>query len=151
MRFDKEYFRLHKYNQVVFSPAERLMSLIDSRNDGVYEKVAIYTIIISIRDILYHGKSTYMNNSKKKAIQWFNHMDDKTPFGFLTICNYFEMDGRRLWLQLRRWLKVNPNYLYSSLKGVESGIFTSPKRTPSLRERKNVDAGEAGKENAPWV
>lgn len=68
--------------------------------------------------------------SKKRAIHWFNEMDDRRAFGFLTICNYFEIDGKRLWLQLRRWLKVNPDYLYSSLKGVESGIFTSPKRSP---------------------
>jgi hypothetical protein len=107
----------------------------------VYGKVAIYTMIISIRDILYDGKSNYMINSRKKAIQWFNHMDDRTPFGFLTICNYFEIDAKRLWLQLKRWLKVNPEYLYSSLKGVESGIFGSPKRSPTTKEKTNADAG----------
>lgn len=117
-----------RYKEVFYSPAENLMSMIDSRNDGIYEKMAIYTIIISIRDILYDGKNNYMLASRKKAVQWFNEMDDRRTFGFLTICNYFEIDAKRLWLQLRRWLKVNPEHLYASLKGVESGVFSGSRK-----------------------
>lgn len=117
-----------KYREVHYSPALNFMSLIDSRMDGVYDRMSVYLLILMIRDVLYGGKNKYMALQKRRAVMWFKITNDKHPMGYGTICGYLGINPYKFWLQIRRWVKVNPEHLASALKSAESGIFTTPKR-----------------------
>lgn len=112
-----------RFREVQYSSAEMFMSWIDSRRDGVYDKMAVYMLMLSIRDLIYRGNNKYACYARHKAINWFNSRNDRHPFGYGTVCLYLNINPKRLWLQLRRWMKVNHDYLSSILKSAESGIF----------------------------
>lgn len=126
-----------KLKEVVFSTAHQYAYNIDSRSEDFYNKIAIYILILNIRDLLYKGTNNYLKMSKINAISWFKEKSYKKYFGYGTVCQILELPANKLWLQIRRWYKVNPQHLFSMMKGIESGIFDGP-RFSNLRRSGNV-------------
>ena len=123
-----------KYREVTFSPAEEYMNKIDVRCEDFYEKIASYMLILVIRDLLYRGKNKYHCYNRRKAVMWFKSKTNKHTFSFRMICLILGISHKKMWLQLRRWVKVNPDMLSSHLKSAESGIFDGPKFSSLRRE-----------------
>lgn len=139
-------YRKIKYKPVQFSPAKEYMERIDMRSEDFYEKMAVYMLILSIRDLLYRGKNKYHCYSRRKAIAWFKSKTEKDPFSYKTICLILGISAERMWLQLKRWLKANPDHLANSLKSAESGIFDGPKFSLLRREGHGARVGEENRD-----
>lgn len=116
-----------KYKEVKYSISKQYEEEFGCRLDGTYDRLSIYMLMLSIRDLLYEGRNKYAIHSKRKAISWFKSKNNKNPMTYRYICNHFHINPDRLWLQIRRMIKVNKEKLSSILKGIESGIFENPK------------------------
>lgn len=110
------------------SPSEEWSNKVDERMLDVYEQLAVYMLIISIRDVTYEGNNSYMIYSRRKSILWFKKKDYIKPLGFGSICKFIDIDPDKFWLQIRRWCKVNKTHLAASLKGAECGLFDQQKK-----------------------
>jgi len=134
---------LEKLKKVDFTqPSTIYERVINDRRDDYYYRAATYLLILHIRDVLYSGKNPYHLHNKKKAIHWFKTKNIMHPFGYGTICLMMDISPERLWVQIRRWIKVDPEKLSSSLKGAESSVFDGPKLSNMRRNRNAVRIGE---------
>lgn len=124
------------------STSDMYFEKIDSRREDFYFKIATYFLMLQIRDLLYRGTNPYHTVHKRKAIQWFKSKNYTNIFGYGMICMMLEINAEKLWLQIRRWIKVDPDYLSSALKSAESGIFDGPKLANMRREGSARRIGE---------
>lgn len=118
---------MKKRRNIEINIAKAFHDAIESRTDDRYINIAVYMVIVSLRDLTYEGKNKHMLIGRKKAIAWFKKMDHNVPFGFGEICTHIGVDAERMWLQIRRLYKNDREYLVGSLKSIESSIFSGYK------------------------
>lgn len=129
-------FKKKKNKEVKINVSEQYERIIGNREDVVYQKMAIYVLILAIRDVFYEGKNKYLCHSRQRAIKWFKYSGNEIPFGFKTVCDFFDISDDKMWLKIRRLKKVNPELALSMLKSAESATFDNPRSI--LEDKENV-------------
>lgn len=124
--------REKRYREVSYSSATKYVEAFESRLDGTYDRFAVYLLMISIRDLLYDGKSSYACNQRRNAINWFRARDYRSNFSYRSICQHFGFSADSLWMRVRRLLRSDKNKLAGILKSAESSIFDNPKSSLKL-------------------
>ena len=105
------------------SPAELFFKSFGINFEEIYDKMAMYMLIISIRDLLYNGNDKYQLASKKRSIKWFTKPEEDHIFDFNIVCYRLSINREIMWMQLKRWIKTNPEYLQSVLRRAEVHLF----------------------------
>lgn len=97
-------------------PSALFERLLRVKTEDVYGKLAGQLLFLSIRDVMYRGDDVALRQNRRDAVRWFSNPHLNHYLDFETVAEYIGADPHRLWLQLRRFMKVDPGYLSSFIK-----------------------------------